>query len=272
MTQAELPLLYEKAGHIAVITFNRPEARNALSPEVLCRFADALLDFQADADMRALILTGSGTQAFCSGGDLGLTLPLLTGDRKPETEWDHRLLDDPTVFSVSSLRDFPLYKPVVAAVNGTCVAAGAELLLATDIRIASSQARFAWPEVQRGLIPFAGSLARLPAQLSHCQAMELMLTGAAIDAQKALQWGLVNYVVEPGEVMARARTIAEGLAANAPVAIAEIKKTAIQSIGLPLSEAFALENASYDRVMATEDAKEGPRAFMQRRPAIYKGK
>lgn len=272
MTSVESPLLYEKADQIAVITFNRPEARNALSPEMLCRLADALLDFQGDADMRALILTGSGTQAFCAGGDLALTLPLLTGDRKPETEWDHRLLDDPTVLSVSSLREFPLYKPVVAAVNGVCVAAGAELLLATDIRIASNEARFAWPEVQRGLIPFAGSLARLPAQLSHCQAMELLLTGRAIDAQKALQWGLVNDVVAPDEVLASARKIAEGLAANAPVALAEIKKTAIQAVGMPLPKAFALEDASYDRVMATEDAREGPRAFMEKRPAVYKGR
>lgn len=265
-------LLYEKAEHIAQITFNRPAARNALSPEVLCRFADALLDFQADNDMRVLIVTGAGTQAFCSGGDLGLTLPLLTGDRAPQTKWDHRLLKDPVVFSVTRMREFPLFKPVIAAINGTCVAAGAELLLATDVRIASSEARFAWPEVRRGLIPFAGSLARLPAQLSHCQAMELLLTGAAIDADKALRWGLVNYVVPPTDVLPAARKLAREIAANAPVAVAEIKKTAVQSVGLQLSEAFALEQASYDRVMATEDAKEGPRAFIERRPAVYKGK
>jgi enoyl-CoA hydratase len=265
-------LLYEKTGRVAQVTFNRPEARNALSPELLCRFADALLDFQADEAMRVLIITGAGAQAFCAGGDLGLTLPLLTGDRKPQTEWDHRLLDDPGVLAATTLRDFPLYKPVIAAVNGICVAAGAELLLATDIRVVSDEARFAWPEVQRGLIPFAGSLARLPRQLSHCQAMELLLTGSAIDAQKALQWGLVNYAVPGPEVLPLARKLAQGLAANAPVALAEIKKTAVQSAGLPLSEAFALEDASYHRVMATEDAREGPRAFIEKRSAVYKGR
>lgn len=269
---ATLPLLYEKNAHIATITLNRPQAHNALTPEMLCRLADALIDARDDESVRAIIITGAGDKAFCAGGDLGRTLPLLTGDRKPEDEWDDRLLNDPVVRLASSLCDPALNKPVVAAVNGVCVAAGAELLLGTDVRVASSHARFAWPEVQRGLIPFAGSLSRLPAQLPHCQAMELMLTGDMIDAQKALQLGLLNYVVHGPEVFSLAQRLAQRIADNAPLAVAEIKKTAIASLGLPQQEAFKLEKQAYNRVMATEDAREGPRAFMERRAPIYRGK
>lgn len=266
------PLLYEKTQHIATITLNRPQAHNALTPEMLCRLADALLDARDDAAIRVIILTGAGDRAFCAGGDLGLTLPLLTGDRAPQDEWDERLLDDPDVLPVSSLCAPGLDKPIVAAVNGICVAAGAELLLGTDIRVASHESRFAWPEVQRGLIPFAGSLSRLPSQLPYCQAMELMLTGETVDAQKALQLGLLNYVVHGPEVLPLAQRLARRVADNAPLAVAEIKKTAVDSIGLPLLEAFSLEKQAYRRVMATEDAREGPRAFMEKRPPVYRGK
>lgn len=265
------PLLYEKKDHIAAITLNRPEAHNALTPEMLCRLADALIYAGEDHSVRVIILAGSGGKAFCAGGDLARTLPLLTGDRKAEDEWDERLLADPKVMQVSSLCDPALSKPVVAAVTGICMAAGAELLLGTDIRVASSDARFAWPEVQRGLIPFAGSMARLPSQISYCQAMELMLTGETIDAGKALHLGLVNYVVDGSEVPDVARRIARRIADNAPLAVAEIKKTAQASLGLPQSEAFTLEKQAYRRVMATDDAREGPRAFMERRAPVYRG-
>ena len=269
---ANAPLLYQKKEHIATITLNRPQAHNALTPEMLCRLADALVDARQDVAVRVIILTGAGDKAFCAGGDLGRTLPLLTGDRRPEDEWDERLLSDPDVIPISSLCDPHLNKPIIAAVNGVCVAAGAELLLGTDIRVSSDAARFAWPEVQRGLIPFAGSLARLPAQLPYCQAMELMLTGEMIDAHKALQLGLLNYVVHAPEVLAVAERLARRIADNAPLAVAEIKKTASDSIGLPLTEAFKLEKQAYARVMATEDAREGPRAFMERRAPVYRGK
>ncbi|HUH87056.1 MAG TPA: enoyl-CoA hydratase-related protein [Pusillimonas sp.] len=264
-------LQYEKQEYIATITLNRPEARNALTPEMLCRLADALIDVRNDSSVRVVILAAAGDKAFCAGGDLAKTLPLLTGDRQPQDQWDERLLNDPQVIPVSSLCDLNLNKPVVAAVNGACVAAGAELLLGTDIRIASRESRFAWPEVQRGLIPFAGSLSRLPAQLPYCHAMELMLTGDAIDAQKALELGLINYVVHGPEVLPLAQRLAARIAQNAPLAVAEIKKAAVASMGLPQHEAFMLEKQAYQRVMATEDAREGPRAFMERRAPVYRG-
>ncbi len=265
-------LQYEKRGHIAEFTFNRPEAHNALSPEMLCRFADALLDFEADDALRVAILSGAGLRAFCAGGDLGKTLPLLTGAREPEDDWDRRLLNDPCVMQVSSLCKFTPTKPLIAAVHGICVAAGAELLLATDIRIASQDARFAWPEVQRGLIPFAGSLTRLPSQIPYSKAMELMLTGEAIDAQQALAMGLVNYVTPTDEVLPLARKLAARIAANGPLAVREVKRTAIAAMGRPTQEGFELEAAAYHRIMGTDDAKEGPRAFMERRAPVYLGK
>ncbi|HZH08460.1 MAG TPA: enoyl-CoA hydratase/isomerase family protein, partial [Lautropia sp.] len=157
-----LPLLYRKNGAVAVFTLNRPAARNALSPELVCRLADAIADFLQDETLRVGIITGAGKKAFCAGGDLGTMLPLLTGDRAPMDEWDRRVLDDPVVMAASSLRDYPIDKPLIAAVNGACLAGGMEMMLGTDIRVAAEHAVFGLPEVRRGVIPFAGSLVRLP--------------------------------------------------------------------------------------------------------------
>jgi enoyl-CoA hydratase len=265
-------LKYEVQDAIVTITFNRPDVHNALNPEMLCRLVDALNAFDQDPRLRVAILTGAGTEAFCAGGDLGKTLPLLSGESKPIDKWDQRLLDDPTVRTISPLRDAPISKPVIAAVNGFCMAAGAEILLGTDIRIAAEHARFAWPEVRHALIPFAGTAVRLPSNIAYCQAMELLLTGDAIDAQTALRIGLVNHVVPGEQVLPKARKIAAKIAANGPIAVQEIKRMAIQSVGLSLEQKFLLEDKSYDTVMATGDAREGPRAFMEKRVAVYRGK
>jgi len=265
-------LKYEAEGGILTLTLNRPEAHNALNPELLCRLVDALRDFESDPSLRVAILTGAGERAFCAGGDLGATLPLLSGDRRPADEWDQRLLDDPAVRTIAPLREEPLAKPVIAAVNGLCMAAGAEILLGTDIRIAAGHATFAWLEVRRGLIPFAGSLVRLPRHIPYCRAMELLLTGEAIDAREAERLGLVNHVVPAGEVLALARKIAARIAANGPVAVREIRRAVMQSAGIPLEEGFRLEDDGYRAVMATEDAREGPRAFMEKRAPVYRGK
>ena len=265
-------LLYEKEEGCALITFNRPEARNALTPEMLCRLADAIQDFAADASLRVAILTGAGDRAFCAGGDLATTLPLLTGDRAPADEWDRRLLDDPVVAAASSLRDFPMYKPVIAAVNGACLAAGMELLLATDIRVVAEHATFGLPEVTRALIPFAGSIARLPRQIAYCQAMELLLTGDSVDAAEALRMGLVNRIVPAADVLETAKAIARKIAANGPVAVQQVKQAVMTTSGLPLGEAYEWEDAAKRVVMSTEDAREGPRAFMEKRRPAYRGR
>jgi enoyl-CoA hydratase len=265
-------VLYEKDGPVATITLNRPGARNALTPEMLCRLADAFIDFRDDYRLRVAILTGAGDLAFCAGGDLARTLPLMTGARQAEDAWDRRVLDEPQVMAASSLRGFALDKPVIAAVNGACLAAGFEMLLGTDIRIAAEHSSLGLPEVQRALIPFAGSLARLPRQIAQAHAMEILLTGRPISAGRALQIGLVNQVLPAAEVMPRAREIALQIAGNGPLAVQRVKHTVFAASGLPLEAAFALEDESKRLVLASLDAREGPLAFMEKRAPHFVGR
>ena len=263
------PLLLSAQDNVATITFNRPEARNALTPEMLCRFADALEACDADSSVRAIILTGAGDQAFCAGGDLAQTLPLLTGARSSVDDWDRRVLKEPAVAGMLGLH---IDKPVIAAINGFCLAAGMELMLATDIRIAAAHASFGLPEVRHGLIPFAGALARLPRQIPHCVAMEIVLGGAPIGAAEAYRVGLVNHLMPGAEVLARATEIARRIARNGPVAVRHAKRTMNAASGRPLEEGLALEQDSKQAVLATQDAREGPRAFMEKRPPCFTGR
>ena len=267
-----LPLLHERDGAVAILTLNRPEARNALSPELACRLADALDEIAQDSSVRAVVLTGAGDKAFCSGGDLALSLPLLSGARQPETEWDRRFLADDGINARIAQRGFDLGKPVIAAVNGPCMAGGMETLLGTDIRLAVPHAKFALPEAARGVIPFAGALVRLPRQIPYAVAMEMMLTGRAIDAETALNVGLIGRIVPPEALMDTALEIAQQIARNAPVAVQEIKRTVIAASGVTLAEGYEMEDRAKATVMATDDAREGPRAFMEKRPAVYQGK
>jgi enoyl-CoA hydratase len=265
-------LLYEKKGHVAYLTLNRPERHNALTPELVCRLADAYQDFAADAQMRVAILTGAGDKAFCAGGDLATMLPLLSGNRLPADPWDQRVLDDPIVMAASSLRDYPLHKPVIAAINGLCLAGGAEMILGTDIRIAADHAVFGYPEAKRAVIPFAGAMVRLPRQIAYARAMELLLTGDTIDAHEAHRLGLVNHVLPAAEVLPKAEALARRIAENGPLAVQRIKETALRGSGLTLQEGYAVEDESRRVVLASEDAKEGPRAFVEKRAPRYVGR
>jgi enoyl-CoA hydratase len=256
-------------GPVATITLDAPATHNALTPRMLCLLADAVIRFAADDSLRVAIITGAGERAFCSGGDLALTLPLMSGARAPQDDWDSRLLSDPQVLAASGLREFPLDKPVIAAVNGVCMAAGFELMLGTDIRLCAEHARFGLPEVKHALIPFAGSMVRLPRQVQWPLAMELMLTGDPIDARRAIQLGLVNRLVPTAELMPAARALAHHIARNGPLAVRAVKRTALASSGRPLADAYRLEDEAKRLVMASEDAREGPRAFIEKRAAVY---
>lgn len=266
-------LLYEKRDGIAVITLNRPERRNAFSPETMVRLAEAWIDYRDDDDLRVAILTGAGDRAFCAGGDLGSLLPLFTGAKQPEDEWGRRLMADVGRYvSTALLRPFELYKPIIAAVNGFALAGGSELLQATDIRIASTNASFGLTEPQRGLVPGGGSMVRLPRQVPWCKAMEILMTGDPLSAEEAHRIGFVNEVVEPDRLMPRAFEFAERLVKNGPIAVAAVKEAALRTSGVPLEEAYRIEAEVSARVTRSEDAREGPRAFMEKREPVFTGR
>ena len=264
-------LLCDRRDGILLLTLNRPDARNAISPQMACLLSDALLKAGRDDHVRVVVLTGSGDRAFCSGGDLALTLPLMTGARAPEDDWDRRLLADPGIIDRSALRRFDFDKPVLAAINGACLAGGMETMLATDLRIAADHAIFGLPEVKRALIPFAGSLTRLPRQIGYAHAMELLLLGDSIGALDALRMGLLNRVVPAAELLPVTLDLAARIAANGPAAIRAIKHTVRAASGQPLAAGYDLEDVARARIMATEDAREGPLAFMQKRAPVYRG-
>ena len=265
-------IVYEKKGEIAYITLNRPEVHNALDSEVVVRLAEAWQDFAGDDSLRVAIITGAGDKAFSSGADLRKLIPLMTGFRQPEDEWDRRLLEDRRLTNVALLRGFELYKPVIAAVNGFCLAGGTELIEATDIRIAAQHATFGLTEVKRAIIPAAGSMVRLPKQVPFCKAMEILLVGDSISAEEACRIGLVNYVVPQEKLMETAEEFARKIAENGPLAVRKIKETVLKALGRPVEEGYALEDEAVRVVIRSEDAREGPRAFVEKRKPRYVGR
>ncbi len=264
-------LLLDRRDGVLVLTMNRPEKKNALSPEMLVRMAEAWRGFRDDRETHVAILTGAGDTDFCSGGDLELTMPLVTGARTAETEWDRRLLSDMTQFTDAILRGFALYKPVIAAVNGSALGGGTEMANACDRRVAAEHAVFGTPEARVGLLPGGGSLTRLPRQIPWAKAMEMLLVGDSFSAQDALAMGLVNYVVPRDELMTKAMELAAKLAANGPLAVRKIKEGVVRSSGLPLDQALAIENEVSAAVLSSQDAREGPRAFKEKRKPRFTG-
>ncbi len=182
-------LIFEKRNHVAYLTMNRPEVHNSLNPEMLVSLAAAWKEIDGDDAVRATIVTGAGKVAFSAGADLGKLIPLFTGARKPEDEWDSKLLADRKLGDIALLRGYDMDKPVISAVNGFCIAGGMEFIQGTDLRVASENASFGLQEVKWAIIPAAGSLARLQRQIPYCKAMEILLTGNRIDAQEAWRLG-----------------------------------------------------------------------------------
>ncbi|WP_063001564.1 enoyl-CoA hydratase/isomerase family protein [Nocardia mikamii] len=250
---------YSVAGPVALITLDRPSAHNALTVRMIRRLAEAIEAARSDEDVRAIVLTGAGGKAFSAGGDLGELIPRLT---KGELDI---MIPDPSKRFFSDL-----FTPVVAAVNGLCVAGGLEILLGTDIRVAAEHAVFGLPEVRWGLVPGGGSHIRLPQQIPWAIAMQLLLTGDHIDAGRAAQCGLVNEVVPGDVVLKRAMEIAHGIARNAPIAVRTAKEIAVRAWGN--ESRFPLELALNERVLRTEDAVEGPRAFTAKRSPLYRNR
>jgi len=238
---------YALHGHIVTITINRSEARNSLDMAHFRDLAHAWAAFRDDASAWVAVITGVGRDS-CTGADLKKFIPELTGDLPQPDGWDK----NDAIHAV--LHRFPVYKPIVAAVNGTCVAGGFEMLGSTDIRVAVPEARFALMEPRRGLFAGGGSTVRLPRQLPYAFAMELMLTADIVDAERALAMGLINRVVGADELMDTAYDYAERIAANAPLAVFATKQSAVEGLALDLDAAYENETRHSDRVFATEDA------------------
>jgi len=256
----ELPkeILFEKKDHVAVITIDRPSALNSLTADMLMGIEVAFKAFDDDPDLWVGILTASGEKAFSSGLDLKEAAPMLTGgDQLGFEDWTKRQFSD-------------VYKPVLCAVNGFCIAGGMEMLLGTDLRIASEHATFGLGEVKWGLVPLGGTHIRLPRQIPWAMAMQLLLTGKNIDAQRAYEIGLINEVVPADKLMETALDWAQKMCRNGPLAMRTAKEIAVRS--LELESGFVLEKALGQKVLNSEDAKEGPRAFVEKRPAEFKGR
>jgi enoyl-CoA hydratase len=264
-------LLVDKRGQILVVTFNRPAKKNAVTPEMVVRLAEAWTTFRDDDDLRVAVLTGTG-DAFSAGADLARLIPLITRARAPEDEFDRALLADREIFQTAFLRRFELWKPIIAAVNGYALAGGTEILQATDLRLAAPEATFGLTEVTRGLLPGGGSTVRLARQIPYVDAMKILLTGEPISAEAALRAGFVNEIVPRERLLDRAFELADQIAANGPLAVRKIKEAVLRSSGRPLEDGYAIEDECSRTVMRSEDAKEGPRAFVERRKPKFTGR
>jgi enoyl-CoA hydratase len=267
-SEGEPLVIVEAEGPVLSVTLNRPEKRNATNAEVLCRLFDAWVRLDTDPSLRVGILTGRGS-TFCAGMDLAEIGRLNSG--VADNPWIVRLREDSRVIFGAFLKTFRPSKPIILAAEGYARAGGTEILQGTDIRVAGESAVFGVTEVQRGLFPMAGSTVRLPRQIGYAVAAEMLLTGDDISAQRAHQLGLINHVVPDGQALPRAREIADRIAANGPLAVAAILRTIRETEAMPEAEAFAIEGPLGMQVMRSNDAAEGPRAFLEKRAAQFTG-
>ncbi|WP_406318379.1 crotonase/enoyl-CoA hydratase family protein [Streptosporangium sp. NBC_01639] len=257
----------ERDGHVVVVTMDRPEARNALSTDMLVGLADAWAYVSDDPEVRVAVLTGAGG-TFCAGADLK-AMGVPSSDPRvrkraseiPDYHWKGLLRDSAALPS----------KPIVCAVEGYAVAGGTELLVGTDLRVVAESATLGLFEARRALFPMGGSAIRLPRQIPYALAMDILLTGRAVTAQEALGMGLVNRVVPDGQALTTALEIARQVAECGPLAVQAILRAYRETLGLPEDEALKVSDGIGWPVIGSEDAKEGSRAFREKRPAVYRG-
>ena len=265
---ADPAVIVEADGPVLTVTLNRPEKRNAVNSEVMCRLYDAWVQLDTDDDLRVAILTGKGT-TFCAGMDLS-EIGKLGGP--PENEWMERVQSDPAIIFGAWLKTYRPTKPVILAAEGFARAGGTEILQGTDIRIAGEGAIFGVWEAKRGLFPMAGSAVRLRRQIGYAVAAEMLICGDDLPAERAYQLGLINRVVPDGEALATAREIADRIARNGPLAVKAIVATLRETEMLSEADAFVIEQQHGMGVMTSADAAEGPRAFLEKRDPVFQGR
>jgi enoyl-CoA hydratase len=252
-----MAIRYEQAEpHVVLLTIDRPEARNALDPATLTQLADAWERAEADDDVRVVVVTGAGDRSFCAGADLKETIGASGLD--------------PRAMDVALLKSYPFSKAVVAAVNGFCVAGGMEILLGTDIRYAVPEAEFGLQEVKWAIFPFGGGATKLVRQIPYARAMELLLLGNRIGAEEAAACGLINEVVPRERLLDRAMETAVALSKNGPLSIRAIKRVVHKTFGIVGPDELAYEASEAVPVFASKDAREGPRAFAEKREPSYR--
>ena len=252
-------LLIEDHGPVRVLTLNRPSVLNAVSTQLGEALRAALAGLDAEPGVRAGIVTGAGDRAFCAGADLNAMQG--TGPS----------MGDGAGVITRALRFRPA-TPVLAAVNGLAYGGGLELVLSCDLAVCSEQALFALPEVKRGVLATGGGLVRLPHVIGPRRALQMALTGEPVDAATALSWGLVNVVVPAGNVLEHAMSFAQAIACNAPLSVAASKRLINEGARLSEEDAWALSKAAFDQIKDTADAREGPRAFAEKRPPRWQGR
>ena len=254
--------LIEQRGHTLILTLNRPEARNALSTEMLSIMVEAWDRVDNDPEIRTCILTGAGGY-FCAGMDLKAATAKPPGDSFKDGSYDPSRID-------ALLKGRRLTKPLIAAVEGPAIAGGTEILQGTDIRIAGESAKFGVSEAKWSLYPMGGSAVRLPRQIPYTVAADILLTGRHITAAEALAIGLIGYVVPDGQALAKALEIAETINKNGPLAVQAMLKSIRETEGMAENEAFKIDTQLGIQVFLSDDAKEGPRAFKEKRTPNFK--
>lgn len=263
-----MPIRIEKRQHTALITIERPEADNAFDLQLTREITEAWLAFRDDPELRVAVVTGAGDKAFCAGADLGAlrefyrSLTPLERRQRAETQ--------PGLGGLT--RNLDVWKPVIAAVNGLCLAGGLELALACDIRLASGNATFCLNETSRGVLQGGGGTQRLPRLVPVGIALEMIFTAKEIDAAEAWRIGLVNRVVPQTGLMDAALDMAERIGANAPLAVQLAKLAVCKGLDLPLAEGLRLESTLSESVRQTEDMQEGIKAFLEKRPPRFTGR
>jgi enoyl-CoA hydratase len=267
---SEPAVLVQKDGHVVTLTLNRPEKRNAFNPEMLCRLADAWDMIDADPEVRVAIVHGAGGN-FSAGADLDRLVGALLSGAPAENEFEERIRKDFSLIYKGFLKEHHTTKPLIAAVEGYCYAGGTEILQAFDVRVAGENAQIAISEVKRGLFPMSASTVRLARQIPWTVAMEMLLVGDPISGRRAAEVGLVGHAVPDGQALATAHELADKIAENGPLAVRNIKASVLAADALPEAQAFTREMELGMEVMSSRDAREGPKAFLEKRKPRFTG-